>query len=40
MDIGVGQYSGREGSVFRDEREKSREVQRLQSMPSDAMGLL
>ena len=38
MDIGVGQYGG-EGSDFRDEREKSRELQRVQSMPSDSMGL-
>jgi len=39
VDIGVGQYNGGEGSVFRDEREKSRKVQMVQSMPSDAMGL-
>jgi hypothetical protein len=39
VDIGVGQYNGGERSVSRDEREKSREVQRVQSMSSDAMGL-
>jgi hypothetical protein len=38
VGIGVGQYDS-EGSVFSDEREKSREVQRVQSMPSDGMCL-
>lgn len=39
MDICVGQYNGGEGSVCRDEREKSREVQMVQSMPGDSIGL-